>query len=121
MGRSLSNALKNIEMVPTYKKALKRFGPKLEDLENYEQEPGLGNGGLGRLASCFLDSIATHNYPGWGYCLRYRYGLFKQFVNSNGEQIEIPEPWLDQNNPWELKREEIKYTIKINGKLTQDG
>jgi len=120
-GRSLSNALRNSEMVPTYSKALARFGPKLEELEQYEQEPGLGNGGLGRLASCFLDSIATCNYPGWGYSLRYRYGLFKQSINSKGEQIETPEPWLDRDNPWELKRTEINYTIKTNGRLAHDG
>jgi starch phosphorylase len=108
-------------MVSAYSKALARYAPKLEELEEHEQEPGLGNGGLGRLASCFLDSLATCEYPGWGYSLRYRYGLFKQAINAKGEQIETPEPWLDRSNPWELKREEINYSIKTNGKLSHDG
>jgi starch phosphorylase len=117
MGRSLSNALRNIGMVASYRKALEILGPKLEVLEELEQDPGLGNGGLGRLASCFLDSLATHDYPSWGYGIRYRYGLFKQEIRQDGQQFEIPDSWLDRTNPWEIKREENRYRIRTNGKM----
>lgn len=78
MGRSLKNALINIDMEAEYKSALLELGYKLEEIYEEEQDPGLGNGGLGRLAACFLDSMATLDYPCWGYGIRYNYGIFKQ-------------------------------------------
>jgi len=120
-GRSLANAVRNIEMKETYQKALDKFGQQLEALEEHEGDPGLGNGGLGRLASCFLDSLATCNYPGWGYGLRYKYGLFRQQIAANGAQIEMPEAWLDKTNPWEVKREGVSYVVKTHGKVDDKG
>lgn len=111
-GRTLANAVRNIGMKDSYGKALDKFGQRLEELEDHEEDPGLGNGGLGRLASCFLDSMATCNYPAWGYGLRYKYGLFRQRIGPTGEQLEFPEAWLDKTNPWEVKREAVHYSIK---------
>lgn len=78
---------------------------------------GLGNGGLGRLASCFLDSIATLNMPGWGYGLRYKYGLFKQSIAKDGEQLEAADDWLVGGNPWEKRRADVAYTVRFGGSL----
>lgn len=102
-----------------YAAALEQFGKRLEEVEDFERDPGLGNGGLGRLASCFLDSIASCDLPGWGYGLRYKYGLFKQLVNRDG-QIEVPEDWLDLGNPWEVKRHDIRYRVGFFGHMDGD-
>ena len=93
LGRLLQNALINIDMEESYKEALMDIGYKLEDLIEQEVDPGLGNGGLGRLAACFLDSLATLEIPACGYGIRYDYGIFKQKI-INGEQVEIPDYWL---------------------------
>ena len=85
-----------------------------------EQDAGLGNGGLGRLASCFLDSIATLNYPGWGYGLRYKYGLFKQSIAKDGNQLEAADDWLEVGNPWELRRNDVAYDIRFRGSVETD-
>uniref|UniRef100_A0A453LUR6 Alpha-1,4 glucan phosphorylase n=1 Tax=Aegilops tauschii subsp. strangulata TaxID=200361 RepID=A0A453LUR6_AEGTS len=83
-----------------------------------EPDPALGNGGLGRLASCFLDSMATLNYPAWGYGLRYRYGLFKQIITKDGQE-EVAENWLEMGNPWEIVRNDVSYPVKFYGKVVE--
>ena len=113
-GRTLSNAVNNIGLQGEYKDALLKFGHKLEEVESEEKDAGLGNGGLGRLASCFLDSCATLDLPVWGYGLRYKYGLFKQRIEG-GLQHEVAEDWLDLSNPWEIRRDLVKYPVKFSG------
>jgi starch phosphorylase len=114
MGRSLTNALVNTGLVGPYFEALRQFGANLEDVADLEQDAGLGSGGLGRLAACFLDSLATLNYPAWGYGIRYRYGQFRQEM-VNGFQFEIPDVWLEQGNPWEVPRQDVLYTVGFYG------
>ena len=99
MGRSLLNAMNNLGVVDQYTEALREMGYKLEDLIEKERDAALGNGGLGRLAACFLDSMATLNYPAWGYGLRYKYGLFHQNITEKGQE-EVAERWLEKGNPW---------------------
>jgi starch phosphorylase len=101
-----------------YASALQAYGYSLEDMVETEQDAGLGNGGLGRLASCFLDSIATLNLPGWGYGLRYKYGLFKQTIGADGNQVEAADDWLDVGNPWELRRNDVAYTVRFGGSVS---
>ncbi|KAJ5561619.1 hypothetical protein N7535_003919 [Penicillium sp. DV-2018c] len=115
MGRALDNAMLNVGMKDAARDGLKDLGFRIEDVINQEQDAALGNGGLGRLAACFLDSMATLNYPAWGYGLRYRYGIFKQEI-VNGYQVEIPDYWLD-NNPWEFPRHEITVDIQFYGNV----
>lgn len=99
IGRCLQNALVNINLEEKYKEALMECGFTLENLYDEEADPALGNGGLGRLAACFLDSLATLNYPAWGYGIRYDYGIFRQLI-KDGYQIEAPDYWLTMGNPW---------------------
>ena len=101
IGRCLQNAVVNIDMESQYREALKALGFSLERIAEKEVDPALGNGGLGRLAACFLDSLATLNYPAWGYGIRYDYGIFKQMIKK-GYQVEIPDFWLTEGNPWEI-------------------
>ncbi|KAL0336488.1 UNVERIFIED_CONTAM: Alpha-1,4 glucan phosphorylase L-2 isozyme, chloroplastic/amyloplastic [Sesamum radiatum] len=101
-----------------YAEALKKLGHNLEDVAGQEPDAALGNGGLGRLASCFLDSMATLNYPAWGYGLRYRYGLFKQLITKDGQE-EVAENWLEMGNPWEIVRNDISYPVKFYGKVVE--
>ncbi|CAG8204930.1 unnamed protein product [Penicillium salamii] len=115
MGRALDNAMLNVGMKEAAREGLKDLGFRIEDVINQEHDAALGNGGLGRLAACFLDSMATLNYPAWGYGLRYRYGIFKQEI-INGYQVEIPDYWLD-NNPWEFPRHEITVDIQFYGNV----
>ncbi|CAG9466914.1 unnamed protein product [Pedinophyceae sp. YPF-701] len=119
-GRYLQNAIRNIGLKDEYSKALDKLGQDLEEIEEFETDPALGNGGLGRLASCFLDSIASCNYPAWGYGLRYKYGLFKQLVDASGQK-EVPENWLDGGNPWEMRRDSIRYPVRFYGHSTGSG
>jgi starch phosphorylase len=88
---------------------LQDLGFRIEDVINQEHDAALGNGGLGRLAACFLDSLASLNYPAWGYGLRYRYGIFKQEI-VDGYQVEVPDYWLDFN-PWEFPRHDIVVDV----------
>ncbi|OQE18059.1 hypothetical protein PENFLA_c022G06081 [Penicillium flavigenum] len=115
MGRTLDNAMLNVGLKDVARDGLSDLGFRIEDVINQEHDAALGNGGLGRLAACFMDSMATLNYPAWGYGLRYRYGIFKQEI-VNGYQVEIPDYWLD-NNPWEFPRHEITVDIQFYGNV----
>lgn len=114
LGRSLKNNIYNLGLNEEYESALKYFGLTLEDL--YEQEPdaGLGNGGLGRLAACFMDALATGNYPAMGYSIRYDYGLFKQKI-VDGWQTELPDIWLPGGEVWLTQRSDKSCTVKFDG------
>ncbi|KAK5175481.1 Non-essential glycogen phosphorylase [Saxophila tyrrhenica] len=113
MGRALDNAMLNVGMKDVAKDGLSDLGFRMEDIIGQERDAALGNGGLGRLAACFLDSLATLNYPAWGYALRYRYGIFKQEI-VDGYQVEIPDYWLDFN-PWEFPRHDVTVDIQFYG------
>ncbi len=115
MGRALSNAMLNLGTEEETIKALHKLGMDLEELESAEQDAGLGNGGLGRLAACFLDSCATLQLPVIGYGIRYEYGMFRQAIKK-GKQVEEPDHWLETGNPWELERPEYKQRIQYGGR-----
>lgn len=122
MGRALDNAMLNLDIKDTASNGVKDFGFRIEDILEQEPDAALGNGGLGRLAACFIDSLSTLNYPGWGYGLRYQYGIFKQKI-VDGYQIEMPDYWLAFNNPWEIARFEIAIDVMFYGytrKFTDD-
>ena len=118
MGRTLDNALINLGMREEAVKAMETMGFRLADLEELEFDAGLGNGGLGRLAACFLDSMATLSLPAYGYGIRYEYGIFFQRIR-NGEQVETPDPWLRYGNPWEIDRPEALYPVNFYGQVRQ--
>ena len=124
MGRALSNNLINAEIADEVKKVLKDMNIDFDMVEDQEPDAGLGNGGLGRLAACFLDSLATLDYPGHGYGIRYRYGMFEQKI-ENGYQVEYPDNWLAHRDPWEIKRSDLAVTVKFGGNIayrkTPDG
>ncbi|CAL9123596.1 unnamed protein product [Musa textilis] len=113
-GRALTNAIGNLGVSGAYADALNKLGHELEEIVEQEKDAALGNGGLGRLASCFLDSMATLNLPAWGYGLRYRYGLFKQRISKEGQE-EVAEDWLEKFSPWEVVRHDIVYPIRFFG------
>ncbi|KAF7890345.1 uncharacterized protein EAE97_010968 [Botrytis byssoidea] len=113
MGRALDNAMLNVGLKNVAKEGLSDLGFRIEDIINQEHDAALGNGGLGRLAACFLDSLASLSYPAWGYGLRYRYGIFKQEI-VDGYQVEVPDYWLDFN-PWEFPRHDIVVDIQFYG------
>ncbi|MEW8024432.1 MAG: glycogen/starch/alpha-glucan phosphorylase [Candidatus Thiodiazotropha sp.] len=114
MGRTLSNAILNLDVSEEVNQAFIDLGVNLDDIRESEPDAGLGNGGLGRLAACFLDSCATLELPVRGYGLRYEYGMFRQHI-ANGHQIEDPDHWLRDGNPWELERPEYTQRIKFCG------
>jgi starch phosphorylase len=114
MGRTLSNAMINLGITDVVTKAMYDLGLELEELVDTEFDAGLGNGGLGRLAACFIDSCATLQLPVTGYGLRYEYGMFTQLI-INGEQVEKPDHWLRNGNIWEIERFEYKQAIKFGG------
>lgn len=114
MGRAMDNALINLNSRPTAKLALDTLGFNLEDVLEQEPDAGLGNGGLGRLAACFVDSLSSKNYSGWGYGLNYQYGIFKQLI-IDGYQVETPDYWLKYSNPWEIDRHEIQIPVDFYG------
>ena len=116
MGRLLRNALLNLGITEQTSEALHRLGVDLEDLHEQELDAGLGNGGLGRLAACFLDSCATLGLPVAGYGIRYRYGMFHQRL-ENGRQVEEPDAWLRDGYPWEVERNERAQKIKFGGRV----
>lgn len=115
MGRLLTNNLMNLGVYDVAKEALGELGVNLEDLLEKENDAGLGNGGLGRLAACFLDSMATLSLPGQGYGIRYEYGIFEQRIEK-GYQVEHPDPWLRNGNPWEIVRPEYTLTVRMGGR-----
>ena len=114
MGRALGNHLLNLDLTDNMREAMESFCLKLEDIEEVEADAGLGNGGLGRLAACFMDSCATLNLPVLGYGLRYEYGMFRQLI-VDGFQDEEPDHWLRDGNPWELRRPEYIQRIHFGG------
>ena len=115
MGRTLGNAVLNLGIDQEIKKAIKQLGLVFEEMAESEHDAGLGNGGLGRLAACFLDSCANLRLPVMGYGIRYVYGMFRQRI-ENGYQIEEPDHWLRGGNPWEIKRPEFTQRIRFGGK-----
>ena len=115
MGRLLKNALLNLDIEDACERALQRLGVKLDAVLESEHEAGLGNGGLGRLAACFLDSCATLRLPVVGYGLRYEYGMFRQRID-NGHQVEDPDPWLREGFPWEIERFELAQVVRFGGR-----
>jgi len=115
MGRLLQNNIVNLGIHDASTSAMKEMGLNYEDLIDQEVDAGLGNGGLGRLAACFLDSMATLELPAIGYGIRYEFGIFKQKI-VKGRQREVPEEWLQLGNPWEIERPEYKINVKLYGK-----
>jgi starch phosphorylase len=118
MGRAMQNALVNLNLESRYREALMQVGFKLEELYEEEADAALGNGGLGRLAACFLDSLATLDYPAWGYGIRYDYGIFRQKI-IHGFQVEVPDYWLIRVNPWEIERSDICYNVHFGGRTVK--
>ncbi|HEX2201947.1 MAG TPA: glycogen/starch/alpha-glucan phosphorylase, partial [Longimicrobium sp.] len=116
MGRTLGNAMINLGLEGATAEALEELGYELEQLESAEPDAGLGNGGLGRLAACYLDSMATLELPGYGYGIRYEHGIFKQAL-VEGRQVERPDNWLHDENPWEIARPDRTYTVKFYGRV----
>ncbi len=115
MGRILANSLLNLGIEEATAQCLEQLGLALDEIASVEPDPGLGNGGLGRLAACFLDSCATLQLPVRGYGLRYEYGMFRQAI-ENGHQVEEPDHWLRNGNPWELERPEFTQRIQFGGR-----
>ncbi len=118
MGRALGNNIMNIMKTKEYTQALKEMGVDLSTVEEVENDAGLGNGGLGRLAACFLDSLSTLELPAFGCGIRYEYGLFRQRI-IDGYQIEMPDPWLEDGNAWEIERPEDSVEIRYNGRIEE--
>jgi starch phosphorylase len=114
LGRLLADGLRNLQLIDTARAALAELGIDLDDILVEEPDAALGNGGLGRLAACFMDSMASLKIPAYGYGIRYDFGLFKQVV-IDGWQHEIPEEWLSFGNPWEFERPEVSYRISFGG------
>src|SRR5919199_1597186 len=114
MGRRLGNNLLNLGLYERVRQATHESGLNLDDIRALEAEPGLGNGGLGRLAACFLDSLATLEIPAIGYGIRYEFGIFDQRI-KNGAQVEYPDKWLRFGNPWELRRPELTVEVNFGG------
>ncbi len=117
MGRALGNNLINMMAYKEAREALEELGLDLNIVEDQEPDAALGNGGLGRLAACFLDSLATLGYPAYGCGIRYRYGMFKQQIRD-GYQVEVPDNWLVDGNPFELRRPEYRKEVKFGGYVT---
>ncbi|MBU1398856.1 MAG: glycogen/starch/alpha-glucan phosphorylase, partial [Proteobacteria bacterium] len=118
MGRLLINNLINLGIYHETKRAMEEVNIELEDLAENEPDMGLGNGGLGRLASCFLDSMATLEIPAYGYGIRYEFGIFDQAIRNLG-QVELPENWLKYANPWEIARPEYSFNVHFYGRIKQ--
>ncbi len=122
MGRALGNAVLNLGLLDNVGRAMNNLGVSLEEVAENEHDAGLGNGGLGRLAACFLDSCATLQLPVMGYGIRYVYGMFRQRI-ENGRQVEEPDHWMRNGNPWELERSEFAQRVRFGGRseIYRDG
>jgi len=122
IGRTFSNAILALELMPTIRQALSELDVNVNTDQLFDLEPdaALGNGGLGRLAACFLDSMATLGVPGFGYGIRYDYGMFRQQI-VEGRQVEAPDYWLTKGNPWEFPRPEVQFRVRFGGQLEQHG
>ena len=118
LGRSLDNSVLNMGLKGPAAEALRQLGFDLERLVDQEVDAALGNGGLGRLAACFMDSLATLDLPAWGYGLRYTYGIFRQEI-MNGQQVEFPDYWLNFGNPWEVPRMDVCYDVHFYGHVVK--
>jgi starch phosphorylase len=114
MGPHLGNNLVNLGAFDAARRALRKLGLELDDVLSWEEEPGLGNGGLGRLAACFLESLATLEIPSIGYGIRYEFGIFDQEIRD-GWQVEVTDKWLRWGNPWEIARPETSYPVQLGG------
>jgi len=119
IGRSLGNALHALDLTPAARESLRQYSAQLEDVAAEEPDPGLGNGGLGRLAACFLDSLAHLAVPSMGYGIRYEHGMFAQAIRE-GMQLEYPDPWLSEGTPWEFPRPELEYQVSFGGRVEHD-
>jgi Glucan phosphorylase len=116
MGRAMTNNIINLGIEEPLREALASLGYTYEELSEVEPDAGLGNGGLGRLAACFLDSLATLEIPAYGYGIRYNYGIFRQQI-KNGWQAEQPDNWLRDGNPWEVLRPDVVYPVQFGGEV----
>lgn len=121
MGRTFDNALLNLGLKDKYREGVDKLGFNLEDVLDEERDAALGNGGLGRLAACYMDSSSSQELPVWGYSLRYKYGIFQQLIAPDGSQLEAPDPWLDNSNPFELPRLDVQYDIRFYGQAERIG
>ncbi len=118
-GRTLGNNLLNLGLFDACRRALQTFGADIYEVLHEEHDPGLGNGGLGRLAACLLDSMATENIAGFGYGINYQFGLFRQDI-ENGWQVEKPDRWLSDSGYWQITRPERIVTVRLRGRLVED-
>ncbi|MBN1469953.1 MAG: glycogen/starch/alpha-glucan phosphorylase [Fusobacteriaceae bacterium] len=116
MGRAFSNNLVNLTIYDEVREILEEMKIDINCIEDQEEDAGLGNGGLGRLAACFLDSLATLELPGHGYGIRYKYGMFKQNI-ENGFQVEVPDKWLENGDPWQIERRSEAVVVKFGGRI----
>ncbi|KAH7825836.1 starch phosphorylase [Monocercomonoides exilis] len=119
IGRLLRSNLLSLTVMNEYTSVLSQIGLKMEEVAEQEIDMGLGNGGLGRLAACYLDSMASLRLPAWGYGLRYQYGMFKQKISPDGDQIELPDYWLENGCPWEIQRNDVKYKVRFFGHVEE--
>jgi starch phosphorylase len=120
IGRTFGNAVLAIDLMDSLKQALTELEVDIDGMTEMEPDAALGNGGLGRLAACFLDSMATIGVPGFGYGIRYDYGMFRQQI-VDGRQVEAPDYWLTHGNPWEFPRPEVQYRVRFGGRLEDQG
>lgn len=118
LGRQLEKNILNLGLFDMSQAELARYGVRLADVFDREEDPGLGNGGLGRLAACFMDSLATLELPAMGYGIRYEFGIFRQEIRD-GWQVEQPDEWLRNGNPWEIRRHEYATTVRFGGRVEQ--